>query len=78
MMKELYFAVNVGIIAVAVAVVTVLIVIFNLFGVRSYKTTVKKYFEASIKGDVKTVFKLKPEGSIVKVEEEEGWDKKEL
>lgn len=69
---------NVGIIAVVAIVVAVLLVIFNLFGGRSYKTTVKKYLEASMKGDVKTIFKLMPEGVIEKMQEEEGLDKNEL
>lgn len=69
---------NVGIISVAAIVAAVLVVIFYLFGGRSYKTTVKKYLEASKNGDVKTILKLIPEDLIEKLQEEKGLNKNEL
>lgn len=69
---------NVGIIVVAVIVATVLIGIFYLFGGRSYKTTVKKFLEASMNGDVKTILKLIPEDLIEELQEEKGLNKNEL
>lgn len=69
---------KIGIITSAVIVAVLLIVIFNLFGGRGYKTTVKKFFEASIKADAKTMIKLIPEGMLEGAQEEEGWDREEL
>ena len=64
---------KVGIIAAVVIVVVALIAIFTLFGGRGYKSTVKKYFDASMNADAKAIINLIPEEVMKKALEDEGW-----
>lgn len=69
---------KVGIIVAVVIIAVALIVIFTLFGGRGYKSTVKKYFDASMNADAKAIINLIPEEVMKKALEDEGYDKDEM
>jgi len=62
---------------VAIAAV-VLILVFVLFGGRSYKSTVKQYFNASFDGNAKKIINLLPDKMVDYALEESGYDQDEL
>lgn len=69
---------KVGIIVVAVALLACFVLVFSIFGGRSYKSTVKKYINAQFDGDVKTIVKLIPKKIMNDTLEETGYKKGEL
>lgn len=69
---------KVGMIAVAAVAVVVLILIFALFGGRSYKSTVKQFFNATFDVDGKAIVNLIPDDLISYALEESGYDEDEL
>lgn len=68
---------KVGIIVFAALVGVVMITILYILGGRSYKSTINKYFEATINADAKKIIKLIPESVIEEALKEEGYEKKE-
>lgn len=69
---------KVGIVTAVVVAAVVIAVIVSLFGGRSYKSTVKKYFNASMKADAKSIVKLIPDEVIDKALQDEGYDKEDI
>lgn len=69
---------KIGMIAVAVAAVAVIALVIGLFGGRSYKATVDKFFEAQFAADAEAIFELLPEKVVSYALEEEGYDDDEL
>lgn len=69
---------KVGIIVAVAVVVIAFIAIFALFGGRGYKSTVKKYFNATMKADAKAIINLIPDEVMEKALEDEGYDKDEI
>lgn len=69
---------KVGMIAVAAVVVIVLILALVLFGGRSYKSTVKQFFNATFDVDGKAIVNLIPDDLISYALEESGYDEDEL
>lgn len=69
---------KIGIIAVAFIVVAIAVLVFVVFGGRSYKTTVNRFIDAQFEGDAKAIFELIPETMIDFILEEEGYDRDEL
>lgn len=79
--KEIKFSSKnrkVGIIVSVVVVVIALIAVFNIFGGRGYESTVKKYFNATMKADASAIIKLIPEEVLEKELKDEGYDKEEM
>lgn len=69
---------KVGIIAAVVVVALVAVLAIALFGGRSYKSTVKKYLNASFKADAETIVELIPEEMIDYMLDEYGYDEDEF
>ena len=69
---------QVGMIAVAAFAAVVLLLAIALFGGRSYKSTVKQFFNATFEADAKTLMKLIPDDVMDYALEESGYDKDEL
>lgn len=67
----------VGIGIVVVVAVILLIIIFSLFG-RGYKSTVKKYINASYSGNGKTIVSLIPKKAVKDYLKEEDYEKSDL
>lgn len=69
---------TIGIIAVAVVVLTVLIIAISLLRGRSYASTVNKFIEASLTADGKTIVSLVPDEVVKLVCEDEDMTKSEF
>lgn len=65
-------------IAVVAIAAVVLMLAFVLFGGRSYKSTVKQYFDASFDGNAKKIINLLPDKMVDYALEESGYDQDEL
>ncbi len=63
---------KIGIAAVAVAAVFVIILSGALFGGRSYKSTINKFFNAMYNADAKKIADLLPDGLLDYISDEEG------
>ena len=68
---------TVGIIFVSIVALIVVIIIINLFGGRSYRSTVSKYVKASFTADGKTMVSLIPDKVLKRVCEEKDMTKRE-
>ncbi len=69
---------KIGIIAVAVAAVVIISLIFTLFGGRGYKATVNKYMNAQFDGNAKAILKLVHKTMRDDVLEDKGYDEDEI
>ena len=65
-------------VAVYTVVLAVLILVFALFGGRSYKSTVKKFINASLEPSAAAIMELIPKNLVDYVLEEEGFDEDEM
>lgn len=70
---------KIGIIAVAFIVVAIAVLVFVVFGGRSYKATIDQFFDATFEADAEIIFEeLIPEAAIDYLLEEEGYDRDDL
>ena len=69
---------KIGLIAVAAVIAVVLVLTIVLFGGRSYKATVKQFFNATFDVDGKAIVKLIPDDLVDYVLDESGYDEDEL
>lgn len=69
---------KIGMIVVTMTAVAAIALIIFLFGGRSYKATVDKFFEAQFAADAEALFELLPEKVVSYALEEEGYDDDEL
>lgn len=68
----------IGMVAVGLAALIVIIIAVMLFGGRSYKTTVNKYFGSLIEADAKEMISLYPKAVINEILATERYEKDEL
>lgn len=69
---------KIGMVTVGILAVVILVIVFGLFGGRSYKSTINRYVKATYDGDAKAIVDLIPNKVVDYAMEEEGYDKDDL